>query len=298
MYNKLFTKILDSSIWLESVSTRIVWMTMIAAMDETGYVQFASAANLAHRARVSPDEGVAAIECLESPDPNSSDPDNDGRRIERVPGGWIVLNAVKYREMVTRSIIQEQTRARVAKHRASKISDVTQCNAKKRSVTVCNAHVTQCNATVTPSEADTHSEAKAEATPKAPTEISVPAEAEPPSAPPAAGHGQDGNLPTSDQAKFIANLFNRRLTTAWTEKERKAFRKIGVIEMDDLFLIGRYYAAERARGDEGCHRRDLSTFLNNFQGELDRARLHAEKPLDRRNPHAGEYQENIPMKLL
>ena len=42
MYNKLFTKILDSSIWLESDGTRIVWMTLLAAMDQDGFAQFAS----------------------------------------------------------------------------------------------------------------------------------------------------------------------------------------------------------------------------------------------------------------
>jgi hypothetical protein len=30
------------------------------------------------------------------PHPESSDPDHDGRRIERVPGSWIVLNVAKH----------------------------------------------------------------------------------------------------------------------------------------------------------------------------------------------------------
>ena len=93
MYNKLFTKILDSSIWMESAPTRIVWLTLIAAMDETGFVQFASIGNLAHRALVSREDAEAAVKTLESPDPDSSDPDNEGRRIQKVPGGWMVLNA-------------------------------------------------------------------------------------------------------------------------------------------------------------------------------------------------------------
>ena len=38
MYNKLFTKILDSTIWLESDATRLVWITFIAIMDEDGFV--------------------------------------------------------------------------------------------------------------------------------------------------------------------------------------------------------------------------------------------------------------------
>ena len=79
MYNKLFTKILDSSIWLESDTTRLVWLTVVAAMDEDGFAQFASPLNLAHRARVSPDACLEAIRCLESDDPHSGDPDKIGR---------------------------------------------------------------------------------------------------------------------------------------------------------------------------------------------------------------------------
>ena len=117
MYNKLFTKILDSSIWLESMPTRIVWLTIIAAMDEHGFAQFASVANIAHRARVTAEEAEAAMACLEGPDENSSDQDNEGRRLDRVPGGWVVLNAQKHRDMVTRAVQQEQTRERVRRFR-------------------------------------------------------------------------------------------------------------------------------------------------------------------------------------
>lgn len=138
MYNKLFTKILDSSIWLESTSTRLLWMVFIAAMDEDGFCPFASLANLAHRARLTLEETKDGVESLEAPDPNSSDPDNDGRRIERVQGGWIVLNAAKYRALVTRTVSREQTRVRVARFRQKKTG---------------NADVTTGNADVTPSEA-------------------------------------------------------------------------------------------------------------------------------------------------
>lgn len=147
MYNKLFTKILDSSIWLESVSTRIVWLTFIAVMDEHGYVRMASVANLAHRARVSPEEAQAAVDVLENPDLNSSDPANEGRRIERVEGGWMVLNSDKHRDMVTRAIIQEQTRERVRKFRE-----------RKRG----NAVVTVDNEKLTPSRARAIAESRVE----------------------------------------------------------------------------------------------------------------------------------------
>lgn len=120
MYNKLFTKILDSSIWLESTQTRIVWLTFIAVMDEQGMANFASVGNVAHRARVTLEEAQEALGCLERPDPDSYDPDHEGRRVERVPGGWMVLNADKHRRMVTKAIIQAQTRERVQRHREKK----------------------------------------------------------------------------------------------------------------------------------------------------------------------------------
>ena len=93
MYNKLFTKILDSSIWLETNPTRIVWITMIAAMDEQGFVSMASVQNLARRANVPEAEAAGAVKVLESPDSVQPDQENEGRRIERVEGGWMVLGA-------------------------------------------------------------------------------------------------------------------------------------------------------------------------------------------------------------
>lgn len=150
MYNRLFTKIVDSSIWLENLPTRVVWITFLACMDEDGMVTFACPANVARRAGVSQKDTDAALHCLESPDPNSFDPDNEGRRIQRVPGGWIVLNAKKYRDIFTREIQREQTRIRVARHRA------------KGHVTECNADVTEGNDLVTQSDAPAEADAKAE----------------------------------------------------------------------------------------------------------------------------------------
>lgn len=82
-------------------------------------------------------------------------------------------------------------------------------------------------------------------------------------------------FPTSEPAKKVAALFHRKLTTAWSEKEIKTFRKLVTLhcfsDLGDLAIIERYYCSERRKGDRGIHRRDLSTFLNNFSGELDRA---------------------------
>ena len=113
MYVKLFSQILDSSIWMESGDTRLVWITLLAAMDQDGFARFASVANLAHRARVPDAACDTAVQVLEAPDPHSSDPSFEGRRIERVPGGWLVLNYAKYRELASEANRREKTRERV-----------------------------------------------------------------------------------------------------------------------------------------------------------------------------------------
>ena len=142
MYNKLFTKILDSSIWLAPDPVRLVWITLIAAMDEDGNCMFACAANVAARARVTVEQAEQALADFAAPDRNSGDPENEGRRIERIPGGWHLLNAHKYRAMVTKAIIREQTRQRTAKYRRRDAS-VTHSDENERKSDVC----------VTPSEA-------------------------------------------------------------------------------------------------------------------------------------------------
>jgi hypothetical protein len=117
MYSKLFASILDSSVWLEPMPTRIVWLTLLAAKDQEGFARFASVDNLARRAVVSVEQAANAVAKLEAPDPNSSNPKHEGRRIERIPGGWVVLNAKLYDDMVRRADELRLNRERVKRHR-------------------------------------------------------------------------------------------------------------------------------------------------------------------------------------
>lgn len=141
MYNKLFTKILDSSIWLENQPTRIVWITFLACMDQDGVVALSSVGNVANRARVSDQEAEDAINCLESPDIYNPDQEREGCRIERIPGvGWIVLNAQKYRDIIKAETARAQTRQRTREWR-------------ERQKTDGDGIVTESDEKVTPSEA-------------------------------------------------------------------------------------------------------------------------------------------------
>lgn len=67
-YAKLFGSILDSTVWQESLPTKVVWITMLAMKDRDGYVG-ASVPGLASRAGVTIKECEEALKKFTSPDP-------------------------------------------------------------------------------------------------------------------------------------------------------------------------------------------------------------------------------------
>lgn len=103
----------------------------------------------------------------------------------------------------------------------------------------------------------------------------------PPTLPAEAGGIKEGRkpslLPSTDQSKRVAAIFHRRLTTPWHPKEIAAYKMIGLVEVEDLSLVEEYYAKHWPPGSQGnILRHNLKTFLNNFHGELDRARAFKE----------------------
>jgi len=65
----------------------------------------------------SPEEIGACLKVLAEPDPSSRTTTDDGRRIERVDGGFKILNAEKYREKAREEQERIQARERQRKHR-------------------------------------------------------------------------------------------------------------------------------------------------------------------------------------
>ncbi len=96
-FTLLWSKILDSSVWQLDGPTRLVWITLLAMKNKYGVVRTRSAEALAWRARVSPEECRKALKIFSSPDPSSGNQSNQGRRIEEVDDGWLVLNHESYR---------------------------------------------------------------------------------------------------------------------------------------------------------------------------------------------------------
>jgi hypothetical protein len=73
---------------------------MLAMATREGYVR-SSVSGLARTANVPKDDAIRALEILSSPDAESGSPEFEGRRIEEIEGGWLLLNYTKYRELRT-----------------------------------------------------------------------------------------------------------------------------------------------------------------------------------------------------
>lgn len=136
LYTKLFHDILTSSIWSEDDKTRVMWVTVLALADHSGFVS-GSIPGLATMARMSVKDAETVLDKLQSPDKYSRTEDREGRRIEKVDGGWFILNYGKYRERGKAEIRKEQGRVRQSRYR-----DSLKSNAK---VTHSNASVTESN---------------------------------------------------------------------------------------------------------------------------------------------------------
>lgn len=118
-FTKLFSSIVASSIWCEDDQTRIVWVTMMAMANRDGVVE-AAVPGLAHAARVSVEACRAALDKFEAPDVDSRSPEHDGRRIEKVLGGWKLLNYDFYRHRLSADDRREYNARKQAEYRAKK----------------------------------------------------------------------------------------------------------------------------------------------------------------------------------
>lgn len=96
-YAKVFSSIADSSIWTMDHKVLRVWIYLLVKCDSTGILE-GSIPGLAHNCLMSREDLEWVMGILQAPDPDSRTPDNEGRRVEVVPGGWKVLNYHLYRD--------------------------------------------------------------------------------------------------------------------------------------------------------------------------------------------------------
>lgn len=115
-YTKLFSSITASTIVSEPLATRWLWVTMLAMADASGNV-WGSVPGLARIANITLEQCEEALQCFLSPDSYSRTQDHEGRRVEQVDGGWLLLNHGKYRAVRSAEERREYMRNYMAKRR-------------------------------------------------------------------------------------------------------------------------------------------------------------------------------------
>lgn len=126
-YVKLFSSILDSTLWQQDPPTKVLWITLLAMANWYGEVH-ASIPGLAHRAGIALEECERALNLFQQPDKYSRTADHQGRRIQTIEGGWLVLNYTAYRARMSGEDRRERDRIRQERHRTL----VTQGGVTKR----------------------------------------------------------------------------------------------------------------------------------------------------------------------
>ena len=295
-YTKLFDSIITSTIWTEDDKTRIVWITMLALADKNGEVQ-ASIPGLARVAGVSISAAEIAIGKFLSPDKYSRTPDDEGRRIEAIDGGWYLLNHAKYREMASREDSQEKNRDRQRRFREKdeRNASVTPCNA---SVTPCNASVTPCNAeadscnadkepcnatvTHTLHIADTDTDTDTDKTKREREEEASPAR----------------SRSAFDRSEIIAKINSVKpewqKPAAWSAMElhdlHNALGQVSEMDDSDWSLLRRYMAARTQTGAGYWQPKSRGQFVANFGDVYGHAQRWASKDAPRTVKHPEQVQ--------
>jgi len=97
-FAKLDSGIVNSTIWVQPHDVLRVWIWFLSQADSRGTVDTAAPA-LSLICMVPLERMREILLLLESPDPDSRSPNDDGRRIEKIEGGgWRIINYGKYRE--------------------------------------------------------------------------------------------------------------------------------------------------------------------------------------------------------
>jgi hypothetical protein len=108
-FTKLDSRILQSSIMAEDPFTFKIWITLLAACGPDGIAE-CSAMFLESICRIPIDQVKKSLEKLMSRDENSRSINDEGRRVERVNGGYKIINYLKYRDMSLKSAEAERKR--------------------------------------------------------------------------------------------------------------------------------------------------------------------------------------------
>lgn len=173
-FTLLWEKILDSSLWEEAYHVRIVWIAILAMKNNEGKVLCTTKA-LSRRANVTLEECQEAIKKFLSPDadPARRNDGFQGRRLEVLPDGWMVINHEKYQ--FSSEAKREYWRQKKAEQRMRE--DLNHQHPKKK-ITTLRDHLRQMSKNDPITKADKASMRKLMAKNQAPKEDFEPTEFE------------------------------------------------------------------------------------------------------------------------
>jgi hypothetical protein len=114
-WTPLWSGIVDSSLWEEDGNVVKVFMTMIATKD-SDHICRLDAYRIARKCHIDEIKVLEILKTLASPDTRRvSKQEHEGRRIQAVEDGWLILNGAKYRKMVS----EEMRKARLRRAQAT-----------------------------------------------------------------------------------------------------------------------------------------------------------------------------------
>lgn len=93
--------------------------------------------------------------------------------------------------------------------------------------------------------------------------------------------------------EIVNKWFNRRYSTRWSDKEFRSLHKVVCLKTskEDFEALEKYYLSNCA-----YKRKDIYTLLNNWNGEIDRAK--AWKPVKTSDDRQGRDEQIKPKRLI
>jgi hypothetical protein len=142
IYTPIFSKIVDSSLWSEPDYVVKVFLTLLAKKDKD-FVVRGTAFNIGRWAQKPEKEVLDALKILSSPDKRRIEKQPfDGRRIEKVDDGWLILNGRFYQDLMREANRRKYKAVKQSEYRLkkSKKPTVGRGNAKALEKTAVAAH--------------------------------------------------------------------------------------------------------------------------------------------------------------
>ncbi len=120
-FTKIFSSIVTSTIWGEDGDTCKIWVTLLSQANAKGETDI-TIPGLSRMTLIPIEKCEEAMEKFQRPDKYSRSQEKEGRRIEKIDGGWLIINYKRYRDKRDADVRKEQSRQAQQRFRDNKKS--------------------------------------------------------------------------------------------------------------------------------------------------------------------------------